>query len=195
MMDAVCWRIPFTGDFSSRSLVSGIVSTRRIEYLLEFEYRTDSHVFYLGIFLVYMRKVKFTQDLFDMKLGGILSEFPILDVSFAPNSGLPSSGSHGPNQIAYVSLDLGFLLIPHLLPLTSLTESPPLPLLPPQRPLRQEPLQAGPRSAQHGSTLDRSGRKGLRQVIEIWRQSVQMQTAQEGRSRKVSCSAFTQNDV
>ncbi|KAH8089144.1 P-loop containing nucleoside triphosphate hydrolase protein [Filobasidium floriforme] len=27
----------------------------------------------------YMRKVKFTQDLFDMKLGGILSEFPILD--------------------------------------------------------------------------------------------------------------------
>lgn len=28
-----------------------------------------------------MRKVKFTQDLFDMKLGGILSEFPILDVS------------------------------------------------------------------------------------------------------------------
>ena len=31
--------------------------------------------------IVYMRKVKFTQDLFDMKLGGILSEFPILDVS------------------------------------------------------------------------------------------------------------------
>lgn len=54
-----------------------------------------------------MRKVKFTQDLFDMKLGGILSEFPILDVSLAPNSGLPSSGPHGPNQIAYVSLDFG----------------------------------------------------------------------------------------
>lgn len=29
----------------------------------------------------YMRKVKFTQDSFDEKLGAILSEFPILDVS------------------------------------------------------------------------------------------------------------------
>ena len=28
-----------------------------------------------------MRKVKFTQDSFDEKLGAILSEFPILDVS------------------------------------------------------------------------------------------------------------------
>jgi hypothetical protein len=56
-----------------------------------------------------MRKVKFTQDLFDMKLGGILSEFPILDVSLAPNHGLPSSGSHGPDQITYVSLDFGIL--------------------------------------------------------------------------------------
>jgi hypothetical protein len=28
-----------------------------------------------------MRKVKFTQDSFDEKLGSILSEFPILDVS------------------------------------------------------------------------------------------------------------------
>lgn len=27
-----------------------------------------------------MRKVKFTQDTFDQKLGAILSEFPILDV-------------------------------------------------------------------------------------------------------------------
>lgn len=32
----------------------------------------------------YMRKVKFTQDLFDQKIGGILSEFPILDVSKCP---------------------------------------------------------------------------------------------------------------
>lgn len=31
--------------------------------------------------LVYMRKVKFTQDTFDEKLGRIISEFPILDVS------------------------------------------------------------------------------------------------------------------
>ena len=30
---------------------------------------------------VYMRKVKFTQDTFDEKLGRIISEFPILDVS------------------------------------------------------------------------------------------------------------------
>lgn len=29
----------------------------------------------------YMRKVKFTQDSFDEKLGGILEEFPIIDVS------------------------------------------------------------------------------------------------------------------
>lgn len=28
-----------------------------------------------------MRKVKFTQDSFDEKLGAILTEFPILDVS------------------------------------------------------------------------------------------------------------------
>ena len=28
----------------------------------------------------YMRKVKFTQDSFDEKLGAILSEFPVLDV-------------------------------------------------------------------------------------------------------------------
>ena len=29
----------------------------------------------------YMRKVKFTQDSFDEKLGAILTEFPVLDVS------------------------------------------------------------------------------------------------------------------
>jgi hypothetical protein len=44
-----------------------------------------------------------------MKLGGILSEFPILDVSLAPNSGLPSSGSDSPYQIVYVSLDIELL--------------------------------------------------------------------------------------
>ena len=31
----------------------------------------------------YMRKVKFTQDSFDEKLGAILNDFPILDVSQA----------------------------------------------------------------------------------------------------------------
>ena len=30
----------------------------------------------------YMRKVKFTQDSFDEKLGAILTEFPMLDVRF-----------------------------------------------------------------------------------------------------------------
>lgn len=31
----------------------------------------------------YMRKVKFTQDTFDEKLGAILTEFPLLDVSWS----------------------------------------------------------------------------------------------------------------
>jgi hypothetical protein len=69
-----------------------------------------------------MRKVKFTQDLFDMKLGGILSEFPILDVSpLFPLSGHLKSASY-------------------LLPLD--LELAPLPFLPLERSLRQEPLQA-----------------------------------------------------
>ena len=34
----------------------------------------------------YMRKVKFTQDSFDEKLGSILEEFPIIDVSHSPSS-------------------------------------------------------------------------------------------------------------
>lgn len=41
----------------------------------------------------YMRKVKFTQDSFDEKLGAILSEFPMLDVRYslypAADIGLP----------------------------------------------------------------------------------------------------------
>lgn len=40
-----------------------------------------------------MRKVKFTQDSFDEKLGAILSEFPMLDVrrrlALCPTLGLP----------------------------------------------------------------------------------------------------------
>lgn len=32
----------------------------------------------------YMRKVKFTQDSFDEKLGAILTEFPVLDVRIIP---------------------------------------------------------------------------------------------------------------
>ena len=31
----------------------------------------------------YMRKIKFTQDSFDEKLGAILTEFPVLDVCLA----------------------------------------------------------------------------------------------------------------
>jgi hypothetical protein len=33
-----------------------------------------------------MRKVKFTQDTFDEKIGRIVSEFPILDVSYLEHS-------------------------------------------------------------------------------------------------------------
>ena len=36
----------------------------------------------LEFHLSYMRKVKFTQEAFDERLSQILSEFPILDVSF-----------------------------------------------------------------------------------------------------------------
>ena len=36
----------------------------------------------------YMRKVKFTQDSFDEKLGAILEEFPIIDVSLPGTSSL-----------------------------------------------------------------------------------------------------------
>lgn len=43
-----------------------------------------------------MRKVKFTQDSFDEKLGAILSEFPLLDVS---NEQLV----HPPNLISILS--------------------------------------------------------------------------------------------
>lgn len=43
-----------------------------------------------------MRKVKFTQDSFDEKLGAILSEFPLLDVS---NEQLV----HPPNLISLLS--------------------------------------------------------------------------------------------
>ena len=99
-----------------------------------------------------MRKVKFTQDLFDMKLGGILSEFPILDVSQLKR--------------------LVYLACPQDIEPTSFgpsIEPPPLPVLPPQRPVRQEPLQARPRSIEHGEALDRPGRQGLRQVVEVWR--------------------------
>ena len=35
-----------------------------------------------------MRKVKFTQDSFDEKLGAILEEFPIIDVSLPGTSSL-----------------------------------------------------------------------------------------------------------
>lgn len=34
-----------------------------------------------------MRKVKFTQDTFDEKLGRIISEFPVLDVRLLPTLG------------------------------------------------------------------------------------------------------------
>ena len=55
-----------------------------------------------------MRKVKYTQDTFDEKLGKIISEFPVLDVSW------PGSGS---SSIAHVA------------------EPSPFPQLSPQRPV------------------------------------------------------------
>lgn len=82
-----------------------------------------------------------------MKLGGILSEFPILDVSLAAFPAHPPLGQTAHIKSHMSRLTLNSLLKPNLLPLTLSPESPPLPLLPPQRSLRQEPLQARPRSA------------------------------------------------
>ena len=53
---------------SSKSLVSGIVGP--------LEPSSSARL----TSVVYMRKVKFTQDTFDEKVGRIISEFPILDV-------------------------------------------------------------------------------------------------------------------
>lgn len=63
-----------------------------------------------------MRKVKFTQDTFDEKLGAILNDFPILDVC------------------TYL-LTKGIFLNTKMI-----LESPSLPFIPPQCALRQESL-------------------------------------------------------
>jgi hypothetical protein len=97
-----------------------------------------------------MRKVKFTQDSFDEKLGAILTEFPILDVRFT---------------VVLFFLSFGIMLndrsknctniSPALWILESSTGyigSPPLPVLTHERPLRQEPLQACPGPTPHGAS-------------------------------------------
>lgn len=72
-----------------------------------------------------MRKVKFTQDTFDEKLGAILTEFPMLDVS--------ACTSWPCMQCLKGSL--------------SSVGPPPFPFLPHERTLRQKSLQARPGSA------------------------------------------------
>lgn len=59
-----------TMKISSKSLVLGTVRLGSRDH--QFLCGTDSVT-------VYMRKVKFTQDTFDEKLGKIISEFPVLD--------------------------------------------------------------------------------------------------------------------
>src|SRR3954451_9283383 len=66
---------------TSRSRVSGIVSLSH--GILRGRASIAMTDFYGRYPSVYMRKVKFAQDSFDEKLGAILTEFPILDVSFA----------------------------------------------------------------------------------------------------------------
>ena len=56
---------------SLKYLVSGTVS-----FYTDMDYVGESSSY----LVVYMRKVKFTQDVFDEKIGRILTEFPILDV-------------------------------------------------------------------------------------------------------------------
>lgn len=89
-----------------------------------------------------MRKVKFTQDSFDEKLGAILEEFPMLDVRV------------------------------HLVVITSFSESDDagptsLPCFPHERALRQKPLQTRPWSTQNSATLDRPSRQRLCPLAQV----------------------------
>jgi hypothetical protein len=56
-----------------------------------------------------MRKVKFTQDTFDEKLGAILSEFPMLDVyrhfTLCPTLVLPSRMRTGLASVSVLSYE------------------------------------------------------------------------------------------
>lgn len=96
-----------------------------------------------------MRKVKFTEDSFDEKLGAILEEFPMLDVSILSRSWMKLRS-----------------LIKKLLGST------PIPGLAHERSVRQEPLQTGLGTTSYCKTFDRPGCKRLRPSDQVWRQSV-----------------------
>ena len=74
---------------------------------------------------VYMKKVKFTHDTFDEKLGRIIQEFPILDVSSMLSGIVVAHTSAEPSSV---------------------------PLIPLERTVRQEPLQTRPGSVEHCPT-------------------------------------------
>ncbi len=115
----------------------------------------------------YMRKVKFTQDSFDEKLSAILSEFPMLDVC-PPSCVKPRLWSNSATYIGPASV----LVIPD------------------ERIVRQESLQACPRPITHRAAPHRPGCKRLRPATEVWRQLVPVQTVEKGGSRPVRSMPF-----
>jgi hypothetical protein len=115
----------------------------------------------------YMRKVKFTQDSFDEKLSAILSEFPMLDVC-PPSCVKPRLWS---NSATYIG-------------------PAPVLVIPDERIVRQESLQACPRPITHRAAPHRPGCKRLRPATEVWRQLVPVQTVEKGGSRPVRSMPF-----
>lgn len=111
-----------------------------------------------------MRKIKFTQQAFEERLDKILTDFPIMDVS----------------QICTRCI------LTALLQSSLRAELASFPLSSAQRSLRQESLQARAWTAQHCPPLDCAGRQGLLPPRQVRRQSLSMQTIEEGRSRSVS---------
>lgn len=92
-----------------------------------------------------MRKVKFTQDTFDEKIGRIVSEFPILDVRY---HSWPMPGQQTIHRLTFPE---------------------PSPILEQlaQRSIRQEPLQACARSVEHCSSLDLASLERLCPTTQI----------------------------
>jgi hypothetical protein len=105
-----------------------------------------------------MRKVKFTQDSFDEKLGAILSEFPILDV----------------RPLSYSRADILFTPYGTHAGLASVS------VLSDECIVRQESLQARSRPITNRTASHRSGRKRLRSATQVWGQFVSMQTTEKG---------------
>ena len=93
-----------------------------------------------------MRKVKFTQDSFDEKLGAILTEFPVLDVRIFAFDWVKESGADWDCVELAPVFGVAYECV-----------------------VRQEPLQARAGSAAHGEALDRPGREGLRPSAQVWR--------------------------